>query len=118
MTGFVRPTETATGLQIEDPEDGVLTSVARPNLARLGQQMPYPLLPVFIQMDQVDPQGGDLPVAVDLPPLGNGPHLSYAMQWFIFTLIALVGYPLILRRVARGGGASLEYDDEEGEDDR
>ena len=35
------------------------------------------------------------------PDLDAGPHLGYAMQWFSFSLIALVGYPLILRRVAR-----------------
>jgi len=35
------------------------------------------------------------------PPLDSGPHRSYAAQWFIFSLIAMIGYPLILRRVAR-----------------
>ena len=39
----------------------------------------------------------DGPRLLDFPDRGNGPHLSYAAQWFIFALIALVGYPLILR---------------------
>jgi len=108
VAGFVRPTETATGLQVDDPEDGVLTTVARPNIARLDQQTPYKLLPLFIQMESVEPPGGALPLPLELPPLDNGPHLSYAAQWFIFTTIALVGYPLILRRVAQGRARSLE----------
>jgi len=108
VSGFVRPTETATGLQVDDPEDGILATVARPNIARLDQQTPYALLPLFIQMESVAPPGGELPLPVELPPLDNGPHLSYAAQWFIFTTIALVGYPLILRRVAQGKGRSLE----------
>ena len=38
-------------------------------------------------------------------PLGaphpdEGPHLSYAVQWFIFTTIAAGGYVLLLRKVA------------------
>jgi hypothetical protein len=42
------------------------------------------------------------------PPLSKGPHLSYAVQWFIFTVIALVGYPLILRRQASGRDRSTD----------
>lgn len=40
-------------------------------------------------------------VPVPLPELDAGPHRSYAVQWFIFATIGLVGYPLVLRRVAR-----------------
>ena len=29
-----------------------------------------------------------------------GPHLGYAGQWFLFTAVVLVGYPLLLRRAA------------------
>ncbi len=38
------------------------------------------------------------------PELNNGPHLGYAVQWFIFSTIAVVGYALILRRNARTAG--------------
>jgi surfeit locus 1 family protein len=31
------------------------------------------------------------------PPLGDGPHLSYALQWFAFATVALVGYVAWLR---------------------
>lgn len=53
--------------------------------------------------------------AVPLPELTEGPHLSYAVQWFIFSTIALVGYPLVLRRVVRRRGK--EVDDPHGPDD-
>ena len=33
------------------------------------------------------------------PELGEGPHLGYAVQWFIFSTIAAGGYALILRRL-------------------
>jgi surfeit locus 1 family protein len=32
------------------------------------------------------------------PDLSDGPHLSYAIQWFSFATIALVGYPIYVRR--------------------
>jgi cytochrome oxidase assembly protein ShyY1 len=35
-----------------------------------------------------------------LPELTEGNHGSYAVQWFSFALIALVGYPILLRRQA------------------
>ena len=44
------------------------------------------------------------------PPLSKGPHLSYAVQWFIFSVIALVGYPVILRRQAYGRDRSADDD--------
>ena len=36
-------------------------------------------------------------VAVPPPPLGNGPHLGYAVQWFAFATIALVGGAILSR---------------------
>jgi surfeit locus 1 family protein len=34
---------------------------------------------------------GRVPVRVPLPVLDDGPHLSYAIQWFAFAVIAVVG---------------------------
>jgi len=42
---------------------------------------------------------------VPSPDLGDGPHLSYAFQWFTFATIGTVGYGLILRRIGRGDAA-------------
>ena len=41
------------------------------------------------------------PASAPVEDLGDGPHLSYAVQWFVFTLIGLGGYPLVLYRLAR-----------------
>jgi cytochrome oxidase assembly protein ShyY1 len=51
-------------------------------------------------------------LAVPPPELSEGPHLGYAAQWFIFSTIAVVGYPLVLRRVVARRGK--EVDDERG----
>lgn len=40
-------------------------------------------------------------VPVPPPELSEGNHLSYAVQWFIFSTIAVVGYPLVLRNVVQ-----------------
>ena len=56
------------------------------------------LLPVVVQATEPD---APALVAVPPPDLGEGPHLSYAVQWFLFSLVAMIGYPLLLRRRAR-----------------
>jgi cytochrome oxidase assembly protein ShyY1 len=37
------------------------------------------------------------------PSIPAGPHLAYAVQWFLFAVIVVVGYPLLLRRATRRG---------------
>lgn len=68
------------------------------DLERIGQQLPYPLLDVYVQ-PAVDP-------ADDIPPipyqpeleLSEGPHLGYAVQWFTFAGILMLGYPFYVRK--------------------
>ena len=38
----------------------------------------------------------------DEPILDEGPHLSYALQWYVFALMGFVGYGWALRKEARG----------------
>ena len=39
-----------------------------------------------------------LPRPAALPELTEGPHLSYAIQWFLFAAIALIGCAIVVRR--------------------
>ena len=68
------------------------------NLGRIGQEMPYPLLPVYIQQTP-DPAwvGPPYRKAFNLV-LSDGPHMSYAIQWFCFALILGIGYPILVRK--------------------
>lgn len=58
---------------------------------RIQQQAGYPLLPIFIEQQ---PAPGDpaLPRRVATADLGEGPHMGYAVQWFAFAIILVVGY--------------------------
>ncbi|CAN5888638.1 SURF1 family protein [soil metagenome] len=101
VTGLVRRTETREGLGPTDPATGRLDSLARADVARLDQQVPADLLPFYVQLAEQEPAVTTAdPVPVPPPELDDGPHLSYAAQWFIFAAVAVVGYPLILRRRA------------------
>lgn len=59
-------------------------------------------LPVVVQAAAPDAPGL---VPVPPPEPGEGPHLSYAVQWFLFTAVVVVGYPLLLRRRAQQAGS-------------
>ena len=101
VTGLVRKTETRGHFGSVDPKAGTLHNLARADVARLDQQVPEHVLPFYLQLQSQDPpiRFTD-PKTVPAPELDEGPHLSYAIQWFAFTLGTLIFYPLILRRRA------------------
>jgi surfeit locus 1 family protein len=68
------------------------------NIPAIQQQMPYEILPVYIQAAPI--QGEDrLPKAwVPQLDLSEGPHMSYAIQWFAFAAVLGLGYPLFIRK--------------------
>lgn len=102
VTGLVRTTETRGSFGPTDPKAGTLRNLARADVARLDQQVDEDLLPFVLQLRTQDPElGASDPTPVPAPALDEGPHLSYALQWFTFTLMTLIIYPLILRRRAR-----------------
>jgi surfeit locus 1 family protein len=75
----------------------------RVDIPRIQQQVPYKLLPIYLEAGEFDPAlalaGAPAVVPSSVLPqpdieidLSEGPHLSYAIQWFAFALIGLVGY--------------------------
>ncbi len=55
-------------------------------------RLPYPIAPVYVvALDAGKPPRPDAPARASLPVPDNGPHLGYAVQWFSFALIAVVG---------------------------
>ncbi|HEY2376959.1 MAG TPA: SURF1 family protein [Gemmatimonadaceae bacterium] len=77
--------------------DGVLRRDARVarelNLVTVNSLLPYPVSPLYLVATAQDTTK---PVAervarLPAPALDEGPHLSYALQWFAFAAIALIG---------------------------
>jgi surfeit locus 1 family protein len=72
------------------------------DLAHMASQMPYPILPVYIQ-PVADPSDTEPPIPFQPEvEITEGPHMDYALQWFTFATILFVGYPFFLRRQERG----------------
>jgi len=105
VEGFVQESQRRGRLGPTDPE-GRLDVLARADVERFAQQVDYLVRPVYLQLISSDPpepapaEGAPQLVPLDPPSTGEGPHLSYAVQWFTFSTIGVVGYAVLLRRVA------------------
>jgi surfeit locus 1 family protein len=76
-----------------------VVEVRRIDLDQLAAQLPGEVAPVYLDLiDSIPAVGPDDPVPVPAPTLDEGPHLSYAAQWFIFASAVLVGWVLAVRR--------------------
>ena len=104
LTGRVRLSQKRGAIGARDSLSGVLTSLARTDVARIDQQVSFTLAPVYVELMTSTPSASTA-IPVDPPPTHLGPHLAYAVQWFLFFAVGAVGYPLVLRRQARKGDA-------------
>jgi cytochrome oxidase assembly protein ShyY1 len=82
-----------------DPPSGVLDRMNRVDVARLDQQIPGDALPMYLQVNNSVPADPAV-TPIPLPALSDGPHLSYAVQWFLFSVAAIVGWVLVVRKGA------------------
>lgn len=108
VEGLVRPEQDppqgwVANISPRDPPEGELESAYYVDVERLSRQFPYQLEPVYLELSRVEPaQPGDLPLPPQPPEFSRGSHLAYALQWFSFAMIGLVGYALLVRQTVRG----------------
>lgn len=106
VEGLLLASERRGSFGPRDPVAGRLSVVNRIDIPRLQQQTTERLLPVYLQLTRVTPPTDNVLQAVPLPATDEGPHLSYAIQWFIFATVGAVGWPILLRRSARDAAQS------------
>lgn len=96
VTGWVETTAIRPAFGPEaQPGEGVVFN--RVDIATIEEQMPYELLPVYLV--QMGERGNELPLLLSPPDFEDeGPHLSYAVQWFGFTAVVLIGWFFLVRR--------------------
>jgi cytochrome oxidase assembly protein ShyY1 len=99
VVGRIRQSQQRRTGQLSDPAEGELDEVQRLDIPRLERQLPGEVVPVYVDLlTSEPPETAGLPEPVVRPPLGEGPHLSYAVQWFIFSVCVAVGWVLAVRR--------------------
>jgi len=100
VTGYVALTET---IRRRTAEAAVPISpnneLFRVDIAALSADLPYRMAPFYIK--DAPPAAGNLQLPIRIAKevdLSEGPHLGYAMQWFIFSLGLGIGYVAFVRR--------------------
>jgi surfeit locus 1 family protein len=101
VRGIALPVPVAAGAPIE--HGGRLTW-RRLDLEELRARLPYEVLPIYIKQSP-DSALPKFPRRLEPPPIDEGPHLAYALQWFLFAGLAVAFAVLVVgRRGERGRG--------------
>ena len=87
-------------------DDGTYRKIGRLDLELLGSQWGPSLLPVYVQLEIQNPPPGEYPAPLPPPEVGEGAHLSYAVQWFVFAAVAAIGFPILVVSTARRKNAT------------
>ncbi|MFB7457477.1 SURF1 family protein [Streptomyces sp. NPDC088337] len=101
VTGRLMPDETTAASGIKDvkglPDRQVMLISSTQQAERLGKRV----LGGYVQLTSPAPQGGSPQLLPDPEHSDIGPHLAYAIQWWLFTAGVPVGWVVLLRREAR-----------------
>lgn len=98
VEGFVNTIATRPG----SPRTSSPRTVRWIDTGALAREAGYAVAPYTV-IQQGDtaapgPRADSVPVRLAIPPLDEGPHLGYAVQWFTFAAFALGGLGLVLVR--------------------
>lgn len=113
VRGLIMSLPHPTGSGLDEPADAA--TVAKTEFRRVWYRfsggditawLPYPVRDVYLQI-LPGRDAPDAPVPLPRPMLGTGRHLGYAIQWFSFAAVALIGWGVLALRkgeVGRRGG--------------
>ena len=98
------PDDTAPRLEASEGAPVVVSGVRPGELAETLDL--DDVLPLYVK--QLSSGTDTFPIANGEPDLSDGPHFSYAVQWFIFAGVVGAGWIVLLRRTAATGGVTEE----------
>lgn len=93
LTGHVRRNENGRSSAVT-PVDNQMRLI---NSDSISAVLPYDIVNGYIGLLTVDPPQGEEFETVAMPELSDGPHFWYAVQWFMFTGIGLLGIVVFIR---------------------
>lgn len=114
LIGHVRRNENGPTRATVPDDHGRLRLISSPHIA---EYVGEPLLDGYLSVIESDPpQSGEF-VPVPTPELSDGPHFWYAMQWFLFMLIAVAGLIVFIRSDIMGKGRTAKEDDDDSDEE-
>lgn len=96
VTGYVELYSLDAGAT-SSPDPHIVRRISRREIA---SKISYPVAPYYVVLTGGAVTTGH-PARREIPVLDDGPHRSYAVQWFSFAAIALAGAAAVVRRERR-----------------
>ena len=98
VLGLIKPSQAPPNGQPSTPPATPQSEWFRIDIPAIQAQMPYALEPAWIQqLPETGRPIDKLPIREEPIELDEGNHMSYAVQWFSFALIAGFGYIMFVR---------------------
>jgi cytochrome oxidase assembly protein ShyY1 len=97
VIGRVRASEEGRGTG-GDPASGAVRYI---DVDEIAATLDYPVFGAWVEVINELPPPVMAPVRVPEPTLDAGPHLSYAVQWFLFACIGIGGLVVLARAESR-----------------
>ncbi|MGH8825187.1 MAG: SURF1 family cytochrome oxidase biogenesis protein [Jiangellaceae bacterium] len=97
VVGRVRASEEGRGTG-GDPDSGAIRYV---DVDALAAGLPYRVYGAWVEVIRERPDVAEAPLPPPAPTPDAGPHLSYAIQWFLFACIGVGGFVILMRAESR-----------------
>lgn len=99
VAGYLRVTQERGALGAIDSTDIGNKDFQRFDIPLMAKQLDGTVFPMYVQLFEESPATIEQwPAPVSFPELSEGPHKSYAFQWFFFSLVALCAWAVVIRR--------------------
>jgi len=93
VVGWLRPNNGAGGQAVR-VNDGQIRAISSVGFA---ESVDYPLRDGYLNVRSETPDAGEQLQPEPDPDLGQGPHFFYALQWWFFGLLGIVGFGWFVR---------------------
>jgi cytochrome oxidase assembly protein ShyY1 len=97
VIGRARASEEGRGVG-GDPDSGAIRYV---DVDEVDTWLPYPVYGAWVEVIEEQPSASEAPLLPPAPTPDAGPHLSYAIQWFLFACIGIGGFVVLMRAESR-----------------
>lgn len=109
IVGYLRASQSRSALGPIDSTDTGNTEFQRFDVPLISTYVGGTVEPMFLQLiTEIPKPNSQWPAKVPLPPLDEGSHLSYAFQWFFFSMVALAAWVVVVRRKLSQVNASVQ----------
>ncbi|MFJ9852135.1 SURF1 family protein [Streptomyces sp. NPDC101150] len=101
VTGRIMADETTSASGIKNTKGLPPRQVMLINSTEMAKRLPRPVLGGYIEQTAPDPAGGKPELVPEPDHDSIGPHMAYAVQWWLFAAAVPVGWIVLVRRERR-----------------